>query len=75
MVSDATGTASFIRDDENGFLVKGGDAASLADGLRRLLSNGNRLSEIGKQGYSIYQDNFSLDSFADSVMKVFGEGV
>lgn len=71
LVSDQTGTASFIKDGINGFIVKGGDANDLTRGLRQLLKHRNELPEIGNRAHSIYQDNFSQEAFRNSILEIF----
>lgn len=71
LVSDQTGTASFIRDGVNGFIVKGGDADDLTRGLRELISHKRELPQIGKRAYSIYEDNFSSEAFRNSILNIF----
>lgn len=71
LVSDQTGTASFIRNGENGFIVKGGDADDLARGLHELIKRKAELPSIGKRAYAVYNDNFSAEAFRNSIMKVF----
>lgn len=71
IVSDHTGTAAFIRNGENGFLVKGGDAHSLADGIKTLIDSKHRLPEIGRLSHSIYTDFFSPEVFRKNIVKIF----
>jgi len=71
LVSDHTGTASFIRDGKNGFLVKAGDAQSLADGIKRIVAMRNRLPQIGDAARSIYEDNFRMEAFEQHVKEIF----
>lgn len=71
IVSDHTGTAAFIRNGENGFLVKGGDAQSLADGIKALIDSRMRLPEIGKRSHSIYSEYFSPEVFRKNIVRIF----
>ncbi len=71
LVADTTGTASFIEDGVNGFLVKGGNAPDLARGLRAMIGKRSEFGQIGRAGEKIYSDNFSLDSFAKSILSIF----
>lgn len=71
LVSDHTGTASFIRDGENGFIVNAGDASSLADGLRRVVAKRADLKAIGAAAFEIYNNNFSFESFSKRLSQIF----
>lgn len=73
LVSNQTGTASFIKEGVNGFIVKAGDADDLTRGLRELLVHRKELPEIGKRGYPIYYDNFSPNAFRNNILKLFAD--
>lgn len=72
LVSDHTGTASFIRDGENGYLTTAGDPRSLADGIKRIVADRSRLRDIGAAAANIYADNFSMEEFGRRVNEIFG---
>lgn len=71
LTSSKTGTASYISEGENGFVVEANSPQDLADGLRKLLRNKGKLPEIGKRGYKIYEDNFSMKVFKKSILDIF----
>lgn len=71
VASTKTGTASLIKDGENGFIVKAGDAKALADTIVRVCAMRNRFEDIGKEARKIYEENFSLPIFKKNVKRVF----
>ncbi len=71
LVSDNTGTASFIKDGINGFVFKSGDVKMLAKKLIHIVNNADTLPAIGQKSTAIYASNFSPCSFDRNVTKTF----
>lgn len=71
VVSDHTGTASFIENCKNGFVVEANSPESLAQALRHIINNKETLPEIGRRGESIYLNNFTEDVFKQNVLDIF----
>lgn len=71
LVSDNTGTASFIKDGINGFVFKSGDVKMLAQKLIYIVNNAESLPAIGHDSTTVYLDNFSHSSFDKNVTKTF----
>ncbi len=65
MVSERTGTADYIKDKENGLIIKYGDENDIRRKVIWLLDNQDKIYEIGKKSRDLYERHFSLDSFAD----------
>ncbi len=65
IVSDKTGTVTYIRDGENGFICKAGDPSDLAEKMRTIIQNRNRLPEIGREARKVYDTYFSMESFGE----------
>lgn len=75
IVSDAAGNAAYIKDDENSFVVKAGDAKNLAEKITWCVKHQDELGQIGKNAKQIYEQNFSMDVFEKNVMKIVGNMV
>lgn len=73
MVSDRTGTADYIRDKENGLIIKYGDEDDIRNQIIWLLNNLDKYRDMARRSRRIYEENFSLDSFADRLEELFKE--
>ena len=60
LTSDAGGSAEFIKNGENGFLTHSTNPVEIAKLLTEIIQNQNKLSEIGKAGYTTVKNLFSL---------------
>ena len=72
ILSDATGTAAYIRDRENGLVFGSGKAGMLAGKLRWCMENRDRLGQMGKEARQVYERYFSMDVFEENVMEIVG---
>lgn len=63
IVSDATGTASFIVDGENGYIVKAGDAQSLALAIGKAVESKIMLPSLGAKARRVFESNFTNEVF------------
>ncbi len=73
VVSEATGTASFITDGVNGFRVPANDPKTLAQTIIRTYDYREKLGDIGKNGWHIYNDNFTMEVFDKNIQSIFLE--
>ena len=69
IVSSNTGTASFIVEEENGFVFHSGDAQALADAITRAVNSRNRLAQMGQKARLVFEQNFTNEIFEASVQK------
>lgn len=63
LVSDATGTAAYIRQGENGLVFKSGNAIDLAGQIRWCIANRNCLAKMGRKAEKVYEEIFSMETF------------
>ncbi len=70
LVSDATGTAAFIRQGENGLVFKSGDAIGLARQIRWCIANRSCLAKMGIQAKKVYEEVFSMEAFEKNLSGV-----
>lgn len=67
IVSDCTGTASFINEGENGYIVKAGDAHSLALAIEKAVKSKNLLPSLGEKARSVFENNFTNEVFEQRI--------
>lgn len=73
IVSANTGTASFIKNGENGFVIPSEDVDALANTMEYVINNKNKLNSIGKKARKIYEQNFTEKVFDKNIAKIFKE--
>ena len=69
IVSDKTGTAYFLRNGENGFVVEAGNPQSLADAIKTAVSSTSNLPLMGKKAREIYEQNFTEPIFKATIQE------
>lgn len=70
ILSDAIGTAQFVRDGENAILFKNEDVNVLAEKIEMVIKDRGMRRRIGAEGRLIYEDNFSMTSFEEGVERI-----
>jgi len=66
IASDATGQAQdIIRDGENGFICKAGDAASLAEKMAYVIEHFDELDPMREKARETYERYFSMEAFGE----------
>ena len=73
IVSKNTGTAAFIKNGENGFVVPAEDINALANTIEYIVRNKNKLTTIGKKARKIYEQNFTNHVFDKNVTKILND--
>lgn len=69
IVSDATGTASYITDGVNGFVFKCMDSTELKDKILWCIENRDSLGIIGEKAHGVFEEFFSEKSFEKNVLR------
>jgi len=67
IVSDHTGTASFIHEGQNGYVAKAGSPQSLAVAITRAVNDKNILCQMGKNARMIFEENFTNEIFKKNI--------
>lgn len=70
IVSDATGTAAYINDSVDGFVVRSDDTEQLAGRLLWCIGHPKELAHIGEKGRQIYERYFSMEIFEENLLNV-----
>lgn len=75
IVSDHTGTASFITDGVDGFIFENEDEKQLKDEMLCLLNEPELAYSIGKSGRKLYENNFTYNIFAKKLSDVLEQSM
>lgn len=73
IVSDATGTAVYIHDGEDGFIFPNEDAQVLARKITWCTENKERLGGMRHKARELYEKHFSMQMFETKLMEVVEE--
>jgi glycosyltransferase involved in cell wall biosynthesis len=69
----AGGVPEYIRDQENGFLVRPEKAAELAAAIERLLQDPAEARRLGRNARATFEEQFSLDRFGSDFINLVRE--
>lgn len=75
IVSDGTGAADYIKDEESGFICKKGNSTDLYEKMRWIIRNREKLHTIGNKARQIYEDYFTLEVFGEKLENVLEEAI
>ena len=70
LVSDATGTASYIEPEENGMVFPSGDVRELAEKICWCVEHYDRLGGMGERARRVYEERFSMSVFEKRVREL-----
>ena len=73
ITTDVTGTADFIRDGENGFVIPADDVDALKEKMEWILDNRDRLADIGRNARKTYEQYFSMEVFGENLEQALHE--
>ena len=69
--SDHTGISSYIKNYENGIIFTSESIDELTSCIKFAMDNREKLVQIGKQGFQIYKDNFTMEKFENRILQIF----
>ena len=75
IATDNTGTADYIRDGENGFVVPAGNCKALKEKMEWVIQNQDKLEGIGRKARETYKKYFTMDVFAENLEKAITETI
>jgi len=75
IVSNATGTASYIYNGNDGFIFPNEDVQALAGRIEWCVTNKAELQSIGKRARKLYEEYFSMTAFERRFMEVLHEAL
>ena len=70
--SDANGTKCYVRPGENGFIVRTGDAGDLERHLEAIVSDRDRLVEMGARSYELVVSEHAPGKYVETILGLFG---
>ena len=73
IVSDVTGTASYIHHMEDGFVFESENVQELAEKIEWCVKNRNELRYMGQKARKIYEKVFSMRAFEERLMEIVDE--
>lgn len=73
VVSENTGTASYIENGVNGYKIPANDPKALADILSYIVRNKEELPGLGRRSRAIYDEKFTMPIFENNVGKLILE--
>jgi glycosyltransferase involved in cell wall biosynthesis len=73
VASNLPGVRTVVEDGKNGFLVKPGDAADIADKLQRLIGRETVRREFGRRGREKVLERYTWDKVGDKLNSVYEE--
>ena len=75
ITTDRTGTADYIHDGENGFVVPAGDSKALKEKMEWTIQNLDKLETIGRKARETYEKYFTMDVFAENLERAITEAI
>lgn len=69
--TEVGGINKLIENGENGYLVKTGDSAALAEKMLELLNDRDRSYYFGKRIFEKARDNYSIDKMVENYVKIY----
>lgn len=70
ILSNATGTSAYIREEQNGMVFSCGNAKELADKIRWCMAHEDCLAKMGRLARKIYEEKFSMEVFEERVRQI-----
>lgn len=71
IVSDTNGTACYIEEGVNGYLFRDNDKEQLRQQLSKLVSDQNKILEMGKMSYEKVVEQYSFRQYQTSIMNIY----
>lgn len=73
IVSDVTGTASYIRNGVDGFVFESEAVSELAEKMEWCIRNKDKLSDMGIKARRLYEKFFSMEAFEHELLRVVND--
>ena len=70
LISDATGTAAYLRDGKDGFVFASENVEELTKKILYCIKNAGKLAKIGVEARKVYEYNFSMNTFEQMLMNI-----
>lgn len=70
MTSTGTGVSNYIINHYNGIVYESEDVLNISREIFWIINNTSKLNEIKKQGYRLYKQEFSINSFQEKLLEI-----
>ncbi|MDE6603083.1 MAG: glycosyltransferase family 4 protein [Lachnospiraceae bacterium] len=70
ILSDATGTAKYIRDGMDGIVFKSEDVEQLAERIVWCIENPQKIADMRIPARKVYEKVFSMEAFEESILRI-----
>ncbi len=70
MISDTNGAACYVEDGVTGLWFRDCDAADFQDKLDRMLSDRERMKEMGAAGYQALSEKYNYETYFETIMEM-----
>ncbi len=70
IVSDTNGTSCYVEAGLNGYLFKDNDSKSLEEKIREVLSDKDRLKEMGYNSYKLVLEKYSFEQYKKRIVEL-----
>ena len=70
VISDAVGTAGYIRDGAEGWLFRNEDAGELAEKIKWCVEHKDQIEQTGRNARIVYEKYFSMEAFEHRLMNL-----
>ena len=70
-----SGTSEIIRHEINGYLYQGGEAKQLAEYMREMILDRDRMKEIGQRAFAYAQENFTSERMVKQIYQVIKQEI
>lgn len=71
IITDSVGTASYIENNIDGFIVPTEDSTTLSNKMIYCIDNPEKVKQAGKKARKKYEKYFSMNAFEDRVKEIF----
>ena len=72
LTTDVPGCRETVQDSRNGYLVPARDAVALAEGMRRMIAEPERLETMGQQSRAIAEERFDVHAVNRAILGAMG---
>lgn len=73
ITTDRTGTADYIHNGENGFVIPAEDGEALKEKMEWAIHNRDKLEIMGKKARETYEKHFTMDIFGENLERAISE--
>lgn len=73
ITTDTAGTADYIQEGENGFVIPSEDADALRERMEWVLNSKDKLEKIGRNARKTYEEYFTMEVFGENLEKALIE--